>query len=586
MAYQALYRVWRPQTFEDVIGQNMITTTLRNAVATKKVSHAYLFTGPRGTGKTSCAKILAKAVNCPHSKDGEPCNKCEICRAITDGSLNDVIEIDAASNNGVEQIRDIRDKAKYAPTQAEYKVYIIDEVHMLSQGAFNALLKTLEEPPAKVIFILATTEPQKIPATIISRTQRFDFRRIGPEDIMKRMEYILKTDHLEYDEQGLRLIAQAAEGGMRDALSILDQALSFGNDKLTLKNALQVTGTLDTQQLETYFDDLTAKDAAKSLDDLHAIIATGRSAIRFTDAIIEVCRDLLLVKADNKLLDSFDRSIVSDKILALKDSFSNDQLYQMIDESSQTQQSLRNANHTTIYLEVLTVKLIEIVKNEGNSAPVASDGKTTNELQKLQQQVQTLQTQLQQLENKPATIVKSKPMVTNNRPAKIAPAPATKTVEKPKVAHKKAHVNLKAIHQVLGNATRQDLNHVKKIWPDLMGMLSVTQRAVMKVSNPVAASDDGVVVAFDYAMWFERVDSDQEMMTMLKTNLDKLLKSDADVVIVAAEDWPGIRKDYIKHHLTDEHSKSNNDLEKKSENKAVKQAEKLFGKDIIDIKKD
>ena len=178
MAYQALYRVWRPQKFSEVIGQTAITQTLRNAVATKQVSHAYLFTGPRGTGKTSCSKILAKAVNCQNPQAGEPCNQCPICQAINDGSLSDVLEIDAASNNGVEQIRDIREKVKYAPTQAEYKIYIIDEVHMLSTGAFNALLKTLEEPPAKVIFILATTEPQKIPATIISRTQRFDFRRI------------------------------------------------------------------------------------------------------------------------------------------------------------------------------------------------------------------------------------------------------------------------------------------------------------------------------------------------------------------------------------------------------------------------
>lgn len=216
MAYQALYRVWRPQRFDDMIGQEVITRTLKNAITTNQISHAYLFAGPRGTGKTSAAKIFAKAINCHHQVDGEPCNECETCKAITAGTLNDVIEIDAASNNGVEEIRDIRDKVKYAPTVADYKVYIIDEVHMLSTGAFNALLKTLEEPPANVIFILATTEPHKIPATIISRTQRFDFKRIAANDSYERMIYILKQKDVTYDDQAVKVIAKLprAECGM------------------------------------------------------------------------------------------------------------------------------------------------------------------------------------------------------------------------------------------------------------------------------------------------------------------------------------------------------------------------------------
>lgn len=229
MAYQALYRTWRPQKFSDMIGQGVVTKTLRNAIVTGQTSHAYLFTGPRGTGKTSAAKIFAKAVNCLNPINGEPDGVCAICRAADEGTLGDVIELDAASNNGVDEIRQIREDVNYAPTQAKFKVYIIDEVHMLSTGAFNALLKTLEEPPANVIFILATTEPQKIPATIISRTQRFDFKRIDAQAAYDRMVYILGERGNTFDEAAIRVIANAADGGMRDALSILDQALSFGN---------------------------------------------------------------------------------------------------------------------------------------------------------------------------------------------------------------------------------------------------------------------------------------------------------------------------------------------------------------------
>lgn len=271
MSYQALYRVWRPQKFDDMVGQDVVTRTLKNALITEQTSHAYLFTGPRGTGKTSAAKIFAKAVNCHYLKDGEPCNECVTCKAITEGTLNDVIEIDAASNNGVEEIRDIRDKAKYAPTEADYKVYIVDEVHMLSTGAFNALLKTLEEPPANVIFILATTEPQKIPLTIISRTQRFDFKRITPAQSYDRMVYILDQKGIQYDQKALAIIAKAAEGGMRDALSILDQVISFGNEEVTLDDALLVTGSVNQKLLDQYLTQIFKQETSAALETLHQI---------------------------------------------------------------------------------------------------------------------------------------------------------------------------------------------------------------------------------------------------------------------------------------------------------------------------
>ena len=313
MSYQALYRVWRPQTFEDLVGQDMITKTLKNALATKQTTHAYLFAGPRGTGKTSCAKLFAKALNCPNQVNGDPCNECEICKAITAGRLNDVIEIDAASNNGVEEIRDIRDKVKYAPTQADYKVYIIDEVHMLSTSAFNALLKTLEEPPANVVFILATTDPHKIPATIISRTQRFDFKRITSGAILERMEYILKQKQFEYDEKALNVIARAAEGGMRDALSILDQVLSFGDNKVTLDNALLVTGSVTRENLIKYLSQVQNHETVAGLQTIHAILDEGKDSKRLLEDLINCCRDLLLYKQAPEMLEQTGSVMIDDE---------------------------------------------------------------------------------------------------------------------------------------------------------------------------------------------------------------------------------------------------------------------------------
>ncbi len=291
--YRALYRKWRPQRFEDVVGQRGIVTALRNQVATGRVGHAYLFTGVRGTGKTTCAKIFAKAVNCLHPQNGDPCGECEICRGIDNGSILDVVEMDAASNNGVDDIRDLRDETAYTPSACRYKVYIIDEVHMLSTAAFNALLKTLEEPPAHVIFILATTEIQKVPATILSRCQRYDFTRIGPEDIAKRVEYIAGEEHLELSPDGAELIARLADGALRDALSILDTCAGV-TAKIDADVVRRMAGVTDRSYLFHISDALEAQDGATALAELAQLRQQSVDVKRLTEELIAHYRALML----------------------------------------------------------------------------------------------------------------------------------------------------------------------------------------------------------------------------------------------------------------------------------------------------
>ena len=291
--YRALYRKWRPQRFEDVVGQRGIVTALRNQIATGRVGHAYLFTGVRGTGKTTCAKIFAKAVNCLHPQNGDPCGECEICKGIDNGSILDVVEMDAASNNGVDDIRDLRDETAYTPSACQYKVYIIDEVHMLSTAAFNALLKTLEEPPAHVIFILATTEIQKVPATILSRCQRYDFTRIGPEDIAQRVEYIAGEEHLELTSDGAELIARLADGALRDALSILDTCAGV-TAKIDADVVRRMAGVTDRSYLFRISDALEAQDGAAALAQLAQLRQQSVDVKRLTEELIAHYRTLML----------------------------------------------------------------------------------------------------------------------------------------------------------------------------------------------------------------------------------------------------------------------------------------------------
>ena len=299
MSYKALYRTFRPLVFSDVIGQEHITTTLKNQIQTGRVAHAYLFSGGRGSGKTSTAKILARAVNCLNPKNGEPCNECEICKAAIDGALTDISEIDAASNNGVDNIRDIREEVEYVPTNSKYRVYIIDEVHMLSTGAFNALLKTLEEPPKHVIFILATTEPQKLPVTILSRCQRFDFRRLSVENIMKRLMYICSQINVEPEENALKLIAKMADGAMRDAISLLDRCVADGEAQITEKAVRELVGVPEFEYLSRMVENIVKHDTSGMLELSQKIIDEGKDLEFYIWELIKFIRDIVVSNATN-----------------------------------------------------------------------------------------------------------------------------------------------------------------------------------------------------------------------------------------------------------------------------------------------
>lgn len=541
MSYQALYRVWRPQRFDDMVGQQVVTRTLKNAIITHQISHAYLFAGPRGTGKTSAAKIFTKAVNCHHSQDGEPCNECDTCKAITNGQLNDVIEIDAASNNGVEEIRDIRDKAKYAPTQADYKVYIIDEVHMLSTGAFNALLKTLEEPPANVIFILATTEPHKIPLTIISRVQRFDFRRISATDSFERMKYILDQKKVEYDEKALWVIANAAEGGMRDALSILDQVLSFSDNQVKLDDALLVTGSVTKQLLKKYFLEVCQNQSASALETMKQILGEGKDGQRFIEDLISFIRDVLLYQESPDLIKVESTGLKDEDFTELSKAASSTTLYRMIDDLNNIQMEMRFTTHPDVYLEVLTVKLSQPEADQ----PVASVSKPTQanqeanqaEVNKLQAQIQALQQTVKELQQQEAPTVKP-----------VAKSSSKAVKGQPRVKSRSNRVNLHQIYPVLGAATRQDLAKMKELWGDMLNMLSVPQRSLLHVSQPVAASPDGIIVAFDYAFLFQQATDDQALIQAMEDGLQRLSGDQRRVVFVPKDQWPQIRKEYIQSH--------------------------------------
>lgn len=594
MAYQALYRKWRPRTFDSVIGQESITDTLKNAIKRGKVSHAFLFAGPRGTGKTSCAKIFAKALNCTNLQDGEPCNECANCIAADKGSMPDIMEIDAASNNGVDEIREIRDKVKYAPTEGKYKVYIIDEVHMLSMGAFNALLKTLEEPPEHVVFILATTELQKVPATIISRTQRYNFKRISKDDLEKRMKYILDQENIKYEDKALAVIAQVADGGMRDALSILDQLLSYEKESVNYQDALEITGFAAKENIEKILLALLEQNPESALKLAQTELAQGASSKNILDELIEMAtKSLMLIKAGDDNQSTF---LSEDFVQKIKDIPTNI-FYRLITLANKALNDLRYTNQQQIPLEVFLVEAGSKQEEQvasSTAAPVQAAPAKVNtdmqaELAALKKQVVDLTQQIIKLSNKPM-LAKDQVFHLDTAVPKTSPKITKKTIVKevkksPRKIKKTTAENRKQVYHVLENATKEDLTAIKNVWPDLQSVLEVSEKALLDVLEPVAASPDQVVMKCKYTLWFENA-SDGDLLDKLTDLIEKFAKHSYGIVLVPDNDWLAVRKEFVESHKEELIAKKKQQIENKESkenSEIVNKAKDLFG-DAVTIK--
>ena len=513
--YQALYRKYRSQTFSQLVGQEVVAKTLRQAVEQEKISHAYLFSGPRGTGKTSVAKIFAKAMNCPNQVDGEPCNNCYICQAVTEGNLEDVIEMDAASNNGVDEIREIRDKSTYAPSLARYKVYIIDEVHMLSTGAFNALLKTLEEPTQNVVFILATTELHKIPATILSRVQRFEFKSIRTQDIKDHIQTILSKENISSEPEAVEIIARRAEGGMRDALSILDQALSLtqGN-ALTTAISEEITGTISLSALDDYVAALAQQDVPKALDSLNLLFENGKSMTRFVTDLLQYLRDLLVVQTGG---ENTHHSPVFMANLAL----SQESLFEMIRIATVSLADMKASLQPKIYAEMMTIRLAEIKPESAVSGAVES------EISALRQEVARLKQELANV---------------GTAPKQVAPVPS-----RPATSKTVYRVDRNKVQSILQEAVenpdlaRQNLIRLQNAWGEVIESLAGPDKALLVGSQPVAANEHHAILAFESNFNAGQTMKRDNLNTMFGNILSQAAGFSPEILAISLEEWKEVR---------------------------------------------
>jgi len=504
MSYRALYRTYRPSDFHEVAGQKHITTTLQNALKSGKVQHAYLFSGPRGTGKTSIAKIFAKAVNCELAPIDNPCNVCESCLGIQDGSISDVIEIDAASNNGVDEIREIRDKVKYLPGYVKFKVYIIDEVHMLSTGAFNALLKTLEEPPAHVIFILCTTEPQKIPLTIHSRCQRFDFKAITPVDIVTKLKEIIKQEQIQIEEEAIEQIAIYAEGGLRDAIGLLDQANAFSPERISLDDVNQICGAISYEKQMDIVEAIMGMDSTSAIEAMNNLIIEGKEVQKIVSNLLTFFRDILMLK-NIGITEASSSLFSNERFISLSKTMSNQRIFFYMDLMNKTMNDIKWSNNPKLYLELAFIKMTDLESN--------SEAKWIGKIEQLEDRIE-------ELENRKPSVVEKETIIevidTDELETSIEEEvlESVKSVEEKPVEEVVETVpepcdnigntyQIQFVEEVLNNGDRDDKVYLLDRWHSITknnpsGIMNQFAM-ILESATLVASSKDKIIITFSSA---------------------------------------------------------------------------------------
>ena len=527
MAYQTLYRKYRPKTFELVFGQDVITKTLKNVIKNNKLSHAYLFAGPRGTGKTSSAKLFAKAINCLNPKDGDACNECSNCKSFNDNANPDIIEIDAASNNGVDEIREIRNKVNLVPSMSKYKVYIIDEVHMLSIGAFNALLKTLEEPPEYVIFILATTEPQKIPATIISRCQRFDFKSISMESMKKCLNNIIEKEKIQIGDDALDEIIVNSKGGMRDAISLLDQAYAFCDNKITLDDVESLSGNITKLEMLSLILNILDGNYINISDKINNYYALGKDISLICEKIINFIRNGILYKK-NIVKD------VSEEEKNIYDKISENDMYLIIDFLSDTLVKLQKYYQKNITFEVQIIKLIDILNNSSNVSRETLDEKEKNNIINESNNIQ--------INNKKNDVPRK-----TSQPAKDNVPRETLNEKQEDSFENLSKIKEIRINNILLEATKKDINFINELWQNINDYLVDDKykisAGILENSKPVAASKTGIIITLPLDSLVNRI---EKVYDNSKELMKEILNENYKLVYISNDYWQKIRPLYAQ----------------------------------------
>lgn len=530
--YQALYRQYRPKTFDEVLGQEHVTTTLKNQIISGNIGHAYLFSGTKGTGKTSTAKIFSRAVNCLHPIDGNPCNECEICKGIMDESIMDVIEMDAASNRKIEDIRELKDKVIYPPSKAKYKIYIVDEVHMLTNQAFNALLKTLEEPPKHLIFILATTELQKLPQTIISRCQRFDFKRLSSRDIMFNMRNILDKLNIKVEDRILHLIARNSDGAMRDALSLLDQLISYNSNNLTYSDALKILGIANTDLIFSLVENIKNRNIEDSLLAINNIIQEGKDIIQFIKDLIYHYRNLLIAKTSNNAMDvmDMDEEMINEYIKQSSD-MTLDYILKSIEILNDSEKRMSWSTQPRIIIEMALIKLINLEER------ISLEDRVKNLESMIYKGEIAVPSKKQQMQKK----------VEENR----------------NINHRIENEDKKEIEQeeriesIIDDGSELSLETIKANWDKILRIVKekdVKTNAFLKEGRPLLFSDSNLIIAYDNKFVFhkeamERPNNKELVENIVSSFFNKSIKikfaMESDKLEHEMEDKKDIIKDVI-----------------------------------------